>query len=81
MKRRQGYKGYVIEARPCELEGGGLTKCSRFILHPLKWKSTLTCGQFASRQLVPSAISRRRLYFASRSDWRMDPDDSLSRNR
>jgi len=36
MKRRQGYKGYVIEARPCELEGGGLMKCSRFILHPLK---------------------------------------------
>ena len=36
-------------------------------------ESQTRCGQFASRQLVPSAISSRRLYFASRSDWRMDP--------
>jgi len=31
------------------------------------------CGQSQNLQFVSSAISRSRLYFASRSDWRIDP--------
>ena len=37
------------------------------------FRDQVRCGQSAKRQFVSSAISSKRLYLASRSDWRMDP--------